>query len=439
MDQGSDLTELLGLLDKRSYYVSVRVRFALSPGEKGVRFIGGHATATDLPAVKTTVLDYGPLILGEFSLSIPDFKKWISRVIKEDTGTFGHVDLTMKGQFEVSMKGQFENRGDLSQQMISSNYQYFPVTWACNIYRYHLDNTLAIQPPGFLPVNIDLPLYPEGRTAVSDWLGLNPDRSDFNGALVTYLPNMAARFGEFTFSPNKIGLSVIPGKVSENDLRCKVFVQEAFGAAGRPYRSMNFELNFLAGKAEAEVDFRTGQVYAILVSDEDEVVDHQRIYATYPAEQGGEFELSPESIEKIIEQGENDNLEFKVEISKNRDELVETMVAFANSEGGIILLGIEDNGVIRGVPDSEAQKIEERITNLNTEYCEPPVQFRTNSFVIHERNVIAVVVNKGNARPHWLKNRGPMIRRGSTDRIMNRFEAEQAFKKTGLNPFEVSN
>jgi hypothetical protein len=430
MDSGTDLAELLGVLDRRTYFTSVRVKVGLSRDDKGVKFIGAHATATDQPAVKTTFLDYGPLVLGEFGLSIPDFKTWISRVVKEDKGVFG--------DFEVLMKGQFENRADLSQQIISSNYQYFPVVWSCNVYRYNLDHTLAIQPPGSIPIKINLPLYPEGRTAISDWLGDNPGRSDFNGTLVTYLPNMAARLGEFTFSENKIGLSLVSGKASSEDMICKIFVQDAFGVAGRPQRSANMELNFLDGKAEAEITFRPGLVYATLVGDDGEVVDHQRIYATYPAVQEGEFELSSESMETIIAQGESETLEFKAEISKNRDELVETIVAFANSNGGIILLGVEDNGVIRGVPDSEVQKIEERITNLTSEYSEPPVEFKARIFKIHERNVVAVVVEKGTARPHWLKNRGPMIRRGSTDRIMNRFEAEQAFRRPGLNPFEIT-
>ena len=51
---------------------------------------------------------------------------------------------------------------------------------------------------------------------------------------------------------------------------------------------------------------------------------------------------------EVIENGENSGVDFK------RDELAthqlaETLVAFSNSEGGMVLLGVEDDGTIRGI------------------------------------------------------------------------------------------
>lgn len=51
-------------------------------------------------------------------------------------------------------------------------------------------------------------------------------------------------------------------------------------------------------------------------------------------------------IRKMIENGESEKVEFKENFDK---EAVETAVAFANTKGGVILIGISDKGEIKGV------------------------------------------------------------------------------------------
>ncbi len=424
---GTQLKEMLETLSNRQYYSSARIRAGLARDEKGVRFIGGHATLTDDDTDKTRSLDYGTMILVGFSLSALEFRKWITRLVNEEKGLFG--------DFDVAMKGQFEFRGDLSQQFIPSNYQNFPMSWECNIFRYHLDNTATVQPSSFLPAKHDLPLYPDSRTAFADWLGYQPDRFDYNGTLVTFLPNLEARLGAVIVGRNRVQISIFPGRKATTELKGKIFIQEAFEAMGKPQRSTNRDLQFSESMTEVEVDFKPGLVYLLLLNKENDVVDYQRFFSTWPGHQGQEFEVTAESIERIVQQGESETLEFKLEVGKNHRELVETMVAFANSRGGAILLGVDDDGEIKGIPDSELQKIEEKITNITREFCDPTVQFKTTRLLIQERNIVVVEVPEGSAKPHWLKNRGPMTRSGSTDRVMSRFEAEQAFRKPGSGPF----
>ena len=139
-------------------------------------------------------------------------------------------------------------------------------------------------------------------------------------------------------------------------------------------------------------------------------------------------------MEKIIDQGENETTEFKLEIPKNHMEFAETMVAFSNLRGGIILLGIDEHGEVRGLLDADATKMEERIQNFSREFCDPPVKFTLRKVDLQGKPVIAVEIPEGSAKPYWLKNHGPMIRSGSTDRVMNRIEAQQLFS-TPKGPF----
>jgi len=48
---------------------------------------------------------------------------------------------------------------------------------------------------------------------------------------------------------------------------------------------------------------------------------------------------------------------------------------------------------------------------------------------VQGKDVLVLEVKEGSAKPYWLKNRGPMMRSGSNDRLMTRFEAEQVFRK----------
>lgn len=57
-------------------------------------------------------------------------------------------------------------------------------------------------------------------------------------------------------------------------------------------------------------------------------------------------------IKNLIQSGENQQLDFKFEISDSR-KIAKTLVAFSNSNGGTLLIGVKDNGKIAGVRSDE--------------------------------------------------------------------------------------
>lgn len=56
------------------------------------------------------------------------------------------------------------------------------------------------------------------------------------------------------------------------------------------------------------------------------------------------------NIEKILKGREGKTLEFKRDISSLKP-IMKTLVAFANTAGGILIIGREDDGTIRGISD----------------------------------------------------------------------------------------
>lgn len=101
-------------------------------------------------------------------------------------------------------------------------------------------------------------------------------------------------------------------------------------------------------------------------------------------------------IRKLISQGENQQLDFKFEISDSR-KIARTLVAFANTDGGRLLVGVKDNGAIAGVRSEEEFYMIEAAAQL---FCKPEVVFKTKEWQIDGKLVLEVIVPKSIDKKH---------------------------------------
>ena len=62
------------------------------------------------------------------------------------------------------------------------------------------------------------------------------------------------------------------------------------------------------------------------------------------------------------------------EISIDAEELAGELVGFANAEGGVVLLGVDDSGVASGIPRQKVDAIERRLVSVAADDCNPPVR-----------------------------------------------------------------
>lgn len=418
MDSQTTLKEIIGIVSRRSYYASARIRAALVRSGNELMPVGGYVILSDKPPDQTVTLDYDSLVLVETSLPAKLFSDWTTRLVADESISLADFTFHAKGDFEAPTWDY--------ERFMPSDYEHFPVEWGCNFYKFKLASQASL--PSYLPVMKGLPLYPDGNTAWGQWMKIDPGRFDLPGKFLFLLPNMEAKVEKITLSSKNISISVAPGKAKLANLKGKLYVQEAYTGSYRP--AVHRDLTFHNGKAEIPIDFKPGMIYLTLSSEDDELVDLRRSYPTYPGKPGWELELTPEELEKIIQQGENETTEFKGEISKNHTEFAETIVGFSNHRGGIIIVGVDDHGDVKGILDPELTKINERIQNFSRELCDPPVKFTLKRVELQGKALIVVEVSEGSAKPYWLKNRGPIIRSGSTDRVMSRVEAQQLLAGT---------
>ncbi|MDF9829833.1 ATP-binding protein [Parabacteroides sp. PF5-6] len=101
-------------------------------------------------------------------------------------------------------------------------------------------------------------------------------------------------------------------------------------------------------------------------------------------------------IEELISQGEHQQLDFKFEVSDSK-KIARTLSAFANTDGGRLLIGVKDNGVIAGVRSEEEYYM---IEAASTMYTRPPVPFEAKRWDIQGKTVLEVYIAPSPDKPH---------------------------------------
>lgn len=127
-------------------------------------------------------------------------------------------------------------------------------------------------------------------------------------------------------------------------------------------------------------------------------------------------------INELLARPEGKTLEFKQDLSGAKN-ILKTLTAFANTAGGVLLIGIEDESrAVLGVENPLDE--EERLCNLISDSIEPRLVPNVEMLNWSGRTLLAVEVYPSALRPHWLKSEGMedgvLVRVGSTNRRADR-------------------
>jgi predicted HTH transcriptional regulator len=103
----------------------------------------------------------------------------------------------------------------------------------------------------------------------------------------------------------------------------------------------------------------------------------------------------------VIEEGEGPQVEFKRRFS-TPEKIAREMIAFANTRGGYIIFGVDDDKEIVGVESekSEAELVKDAAVN----YCEPPVEYEIDFLEVYGKEVVIVLVPESGNKPHRLQD-----------------------------------
>ncbi|PKL87308.1 MAG: ATP-binding protein [Ignavibacteriae bacterium HGW-Ignavibacteriae-2] len=111
--------------------------------------------------------------------------------------------------------------------------------------------------------------------------------------------------------------------------------------------------------------------------------------------------MKPVELIKLIEQGEGLRIEFKQRFTEY-EKIAKEMIAFANTKGGYVIVGVDDDKTVRGVlsEKSEAELLRESAEN----YCEPPIEYSFHFVELFDREIVVCKIRESLRKPHRLQD-----------------------------------
>ena len=93
-------------------------------------------------------------------------------------------------------------------------------------------------------------------------------------------------------------------------------------------------------------------------------------------------------IRKLIAEGEHQQLDFKFGINDSR-KIARTLAAFANTDGGRLLIGVKDNGSVAGVRSEEEFYMVQAASEM---FTRPVVPFEVKEWTVNQKRVLEIIV-----------------------------------------------
>lgn len=158
----------------------------------------------------------------------------------------------------------------------------------------------------------------------------------------------------------------------------------------------------------------------------------------------------------LIQRGESSTIQFKVRIdkkdrTKSAYDLGTEMVAFANTKGGLLIVGIVDEtGEINGLSYEELQATNQVLANSASDNIKPPINIYTETVEVSGKKVVIAQIPEGISKPHtdnkgiiWVKNgsdKRKVIAREEMARLLqssgNLFADETMVNSTTVNDID---
>ena len=129
--------------------------------------------------------------------------------------------------------------------------------------------------------------------------------------------------------------------------------------------------------------------------------------------------MKQEALLEQITLGEDSTRQFKADV-KNADSLASEMAAFANTNGGMIFIGVADDGSMPGLSLQDVARVNQLISNAASQLVRSPLAVQTENVALDTgRIVIVLTVPKGIDKPYFDKNGVIWLKAGSDKRRVN--------------------
>lgn len=105
-------------------------------------------------------------------------------------------------------------------------------------------------------------------------------------------------------------------------------------------------------------------------------------------------------LQRLIEEGEHQQQDFKYCINDSK-KIAKTLVAFANTSGGRLLIGVKDNGKVVGISSDEEIYMVETAAKI---FSNPGIDYYINQLKTDGKTVLDVFIKPGNKKPYFARD-----------------------------------
>ena len=134
----------------------------------------------------------------------------------------------------------------------------------------------------------------------------------------------------------------------------------------------------------------------------------------------------------LLSRGEDSRQQFKADMT-NADALAAEIVAFCNTAGGRIFIGVNDDSSVRGLSGADVARLNQLIANAASQVVRPAVNPLTENVPHPNGTVLVVSIPEGVNKPYMDKNGTIWVKNGSDKRrATSREELQRLFQQAGL-------
>ncbi len=145
--------------------------------------------------------------------------------------------------------------------------------------------------------------------------------------------------------------------------------------------------------------------------------------------------MDEDDVRIVIRKGENEEVEFKENIS-NLQAISKVICSFSNTRGGVLFIGVNDNGIITGI-DADADLVQQKISSIiDVIYPSPVMRIEEN--IIEEMKVFTVIVQKPDENLYYTYKGAIYVRVGSTTRRLEGQSQLEFLRRKQILSFDES-
>lgn len=372
----------------------------------------------DDDSVMERIQKYGNIILAVIPLTLGELEKLIADL------DFGKINLKSLGR--INAKNEF----DPTYWHVPSRTHYngYYDDWPSYGFRASLSNEgkpfRNISKP---LVESGLPAYPNFFEACNVFFQHRQPSSQYTPVKIDFLiPNYDARINTLEITEKQISVSIERKKSPLSDLAVQIFCTKT-----NKKHQHSEDLKFNGTETvKFNTDFVPDHVFAYLIDFKNNKKLDSKIFGSFYTgdTEGIIVKTSVENAEAMLAAGESQTVEFKQNFDKTNTEFLESVVSFANTNDGTILLGVDDDGKTVGFFD-DFDKTEKRIRGLVNHHCEPDIEINVEQIRLDDCPVIVVKVKEGKNKPYLLLGNSAYKRVEKDDRRFKRLDFDNVLNE----------